>query len=199
MVNPSQSRNDEALKYLDSFVTAFGPGDGLQLDQETWARLRGHIVAGLRAMRSEMGPSATVVPVSNVAGETNNAGPKGDSRYPNRPVRREGEIPAPATNQRDDKYDERLQKLVVSTAPGLLISVLKGELLTAWMERDMAGRSAIPRTLTPDEIDLVCDHYIAQAADWQCPPDTHGFIREALQVILRQYQVRVADSETGNG
>lgn len=47
----------EALKYLDSLVTAFGPGEGLTLDQETWARARGHLVTLLKASRSSARPS----------------------------------------------------------------------------------------------------------------------------------------------
>lgn len=39
---------------------------------------------------------------------------------------------------------------------------------------------------TPVEIDLMVDKYIERTAPFQCPPDTHGFIREAVQAILRR-------------
>lgn len=37
--------------YLETIVNAFGPEEGIQLDQETWARLHGHIVNVLTPLR----------------------------------------------------------------------------------------------------------------------------------------------------
>ena len=42
----------------------------------------------------------------------NNAGTKGDSRYPNSPVRREGEIPAPATHDSSKEMQKLASRLL---------------------------------------------------------------------------------------
>jgi predicted RNA-binding Zn-ribbon protein involved in translation (DUF1610 family) len=46
------------------------------------------------------------------------------------------------------------------------------------------ARSAIVRR-SPDEIDLICDAYIAKTAEFQCPPKFYSHLREALHAILR--------------
>ena len=40
--------------------------------------------------------------------------------------------------------------------------------------------------MTPDEIDLICDKYIAREAEFQCPVEFHPHLREALHTILRR-------------
>lgn len=43
-----------------------------------------------------------------------------------------------------DKYNAMLQNLVNTTHPPLLVGVLKGELIAAWMERDIAKQAVKP-------------------------------------------------------
>lgn len=50
-MNDKNLKVGEAADYLENAVAAWGPGEGLELDQETWSIMREKIIVLLAAVR----------------------------------------------------------------------------------------------------------------------------------------------------